>query len=379
MRFYLVLVLLGTLTGGAWAQPQAAIRVGAVVPLSGAHAPTGAVQRAALEASVQALHATGVTLELTLADSRSSPEVAAVQAAALVVEGVHALICCTTPEEAARVTPSAAAAGLPVLTLAPPPTGGDAYWLFPLSAGEDAQLERLLLEATLHPFGLMAPAGQSGDLAETLLAPARVGTARYPPDRTPLTPEALWVATREPMSVVLWDEGAGTVRAAEALRTRGYAGDVMVRAAIWEQLNALERAKLTGARSVVSPALLGYTLADTHPSKAAVSSFRRALVSVPDGLLGETALAAGAAAWDAALLLGRAAEQVLVYSLGPADANSHHGVGASRSALRDALVGLGPVTGAGGSYDFQEDGSGGLRPDSLVLAEWRSGRLRPPP
>lgn len=375
MRFYLVLVLLGALTGGAWAQT---IRVGAVLPLSGAQAPTGAVQRAALEASVRALHATGVTLELTLADSRSSSEVAAVEATALMAGGVHALVCCTTPEEAARVTPLAAA-GLPVLTLAPRPAGGDAYWLFPLSAGEDAQLERLLLEPTLHPLGLMAPAGQRGDLAGALLAPARVGAARYPPGRAPLTPEALWVATREPTSVIVWDEGAGTVRAAEALRARGYAGDVVVRAAVWEQLNALERAKLTGATSVVSPALLGYTLTDAHPSKAAVSSFRRALVSVPDGLLGETALAAGAAAWDAALLLGRAAEQVLVYSPQPTDADSQDDVEASRRALRDALVGLGPVVGAGGSYDFHEDGSGGLQPGSLVLAAWRSGRLRPIP
>lgn len=368
MRIFLSLLLF-CLAGGVQAQ---ALRLGAVLPLSGASARSGEVLVAALQSSVEALRDSGVTLELTLLDSRSDPEQAAAQTEMLLEGGAHALVCCTTPEEAARVTPLAAAAGLPLLTLTPgTATADDRYWLFSLAAGERAQLARLVLETPLHPFALMAPAGKRGDLAAELLQRARVGAARYPQGRTPLTPEALWVATREPGSVVVWDEGEGTVTAAEALTARGYGGALVVRGAVWEQLGALERAKLTGAKSVLSPAVLGYTLSDAHPSKEAVSRFRRALVTVPESALTEAALAAGASVWDAALLVGLAAEQVLTYGLELGKTET------VRGALRDALVGLGSVTGAGGSYDFDEGGESGLQPGSLVLAEWRSGRFRP--
>lgn len=333
---------------------------------------------------MQALRSAGITLELTLLDaSPESTDDVTVQATELINGGVHVLICCNTPEEAARLAPLAAAAGVPLLTfaapaapLAPSAAAGSAYWTFPLLAAETAAFEWLLLEPALQPVGLMAPVGRSGDRAEALLEPVSNGTARYPADPdAPLTPEALLLATRQPVSVVLWDEGAGTLRAAEALAARGYEGNIIVRGGVWAELDALGRAGLTGAKSIVSPAVLGYTLADTHPSKAAVSSFRRALVALPDSLLNETTLAAGAAAWDAALLIGSAAEQVLAY--GP-DAEAA-AADALRRALRDALVGLGPTTGAGGRYDFGESGAGGLDPGSLVLAVWRGGQFRPEP
>ena len=372
MKFFL---LLGWLVGFAHAQ----IQVGAILPLSGALASVGEVQEAALRASAEALEARGVVLEITLRDSRSRPDRAAARVQELLDSGVHILVCCETPEVGARVTPLAAAAGLSTLTLAPS-TAADVTWLFALAPDETAPLERLSLETPLHPFGLMAPVGRAGDLAAERLQP-KVGAARYPVARPPLTPEALQIATREPASVVVWDNGEGTVRATEALSARGYGGAVIVRADIWDDLNALERAKLTGARSVLSPAVLGYTLSDAHPSKAAVSSFRRALIVVPDGALTGAALAAGAGAWDAAQLIGSAAEQVLAYNV---VTDTEAGREAVRGALRDALVTLGPVTGAGGTYDFTEgdfsDGSSsGLQPDSLVLAEWRSGRFRPLP
>ena len=54
-----------------------------------------------------------------------------------------------------------------------------------------------------------------------------------------------------------------------------------------------------------------------------------------------------------------------------------------RSALQGALVGLGPVVGAGGSYNFSEDAAGtvggGVLADSLVLAARRGGSFWPLP
>lgn len=349
------------------------IEVGALLPLSGVHAPIGAAQRVALEASVAALRAAGITLELTLLDAPGDHE-AATGAADLIGSGVHALICCHAPAATAQLAPAAAAANVPLLGLSAlsTPVSG-AGWVFSLAAEDVAVLGRLLLEPKLYPVGLLAPFGRAGNDAEALLEPVRGGAVRYPHTELPLTPEALLLATQKPASVVLWDGGAGTVRGAEALAARGYEGDVVVRGGVWAELGALERAKLTGAKSVVSPALLGYTLADTHPSKAAASSFRRALIGLPESSLTPAALEAAARAWDAALLLGRAAEQVLAYSSGEVTAAT------LRSALRDALVGLEPTTGAGGRYDFSEGRPNGLEPGSLVLAVWRGGRFRPGP
>ncbi len=370
--------------GSVYAQQTYAVKVGAILPMSGAEASVGAAQRVALEASVAALRQDGITLELTLTDARSVDEAEAGVvglARDLVASGIHALICCNTSAEAAQLAPVAAAAGVPLLTLAPPPEPpGDATWVFSVAAHDGAALEYLLLEPALHPVGLMAPVGQAGDYAAALLEPALLepvesGAARYPEDpAAPLTPEALLLATQGPVSVVVWDGGAGTVRAAEALAARGYEGDVIVRRDVWEELGALGRAGLTGAKSVVSPALLGYTLADSHPSKRATSSFRRALVELP-GAPTAAMLELGARAWDAALLLGLATEQVLTYLSADPDA----GPDTLRSALRDALVGLGPTDGAGGRYDFGEGSSSGLEPGSLVLAVWRGGQFRPIP
>ncbi len=379
MKLFLILLSVAAL-GSVYAQQTYAVKVGAILTMSGAEASVGAAQRVALEASVAALRQDGITLELTLTDARSVDEAEAGVvglARDLVASGIHALICCNTSAEAAQLAPVAAAAGVPLLTLAPPPEPpGGATWVFSVAAHDGAALEYLLLEPALHPVGLMAPVGQAGDYAAALLEPALLepvesGAARYPEDpAAPLTPEALLLATQGPVSVVIWDGGAGTVRAAEALAARGYEGDVIVRRDVWEELGALGRAGLTGAKSVVSPALLGYTLADSHASKGATSSFRRALVELPGAPTAEM-LELGARAWDAALLLGLATEQVLTYL--DADPDT------LRSALRDALVGLGPTDGAGGRYDFSEGSPNGLEPRSLVLAVWRGGQFRPIP
>ena len=54
---------------------------------------------------------------------------------------------------------------------------------------------------------IMAPTGSAGDGAEAVLtaglAALSAGSVRYPPGRTPLTPEALTAATLEPRGVIV--------------------------------------------------------------------------------------------------------------------------------------------------------------------------------
>lgn len=373
MRFLSGVFFSLLLAGGAAAQ---GLELGAVLPLSGPSAATGQAAEAALGASVQDLLQSGIDARLRVLNSRSDPEYAALQAQELLTAGVHALVCCETAELLGRLGPLAEAANVPTFALAPPPVAG--FWLFPLQSGEPGALARLALEPALEPLAFMAPTGSAGDGAEAILAAVSAGSVRYPAGRTPLTPEALRAATLEPRSVVVWDSAAGSVEAAGALAARGFTGTTVVRAAVWDELSALERASLAGAVSALSPAVLGYTLPDAHPSKGAASSLRRTLGGLAEAQTGE-ATATAAAAWDAGQLLGAAAEQVLTYA-DPAGLADAPGL---RGALRDALVGLGPVVGAGGTYDFSESAAGtvggGVLAESLVLGARQGGGFRPPP
>ncbi len=356
------------------------LELGAVLPLTGLSATTGQAAEAALTASVQNLLRSGVDARLNILDSRGDPDRAALQARELLSAGVHALVCCETAELLRRVGPLAEAANVPTFVLIQGSVASS--WLFPLQSGDTEALARLALEPALTPLALMAPTGSAGDGAEAVLAAGLAaggaGSVRYPPGRTPLTPEALTAATLEPRGVAIWDDPAGSLEAAAALSARGFTGTTVVRAAVWDELSALGRASLTGAVSVVSPAVLGYTLPDAHPSKGTASSLRRTLGGLSAAQTGE-AVAVAAAAWDAGLLFGAAAEQVLTYTdpAGLADLQE------LRGALRDALVGLGPVGGAGGSYDFTEDAAGtvggGVLAESLVLAARQGGSFRPFP
>ena len=375
MHFFFYVFFSFCLASGAAAQE---LELGALLPLTGPAAATGQAAETALRASVQNLLRSGVDARVNVLDSRGDPEYAASQARELLRAGVHALVCCETAELLGRLGPLAEAANVPTFVLTQ--GGVTSSWLFPLGSGDTEALVRLALEPALAPLALIAPTGSAGDGAEAVLtavAAASAGSVRYPAGRTPLTPEALAAATLEPRGVAIWDSAAGSLEAAAALTARGFTGTTIVRAAVWDELSALERASLTGAVSVVSPAVLGYTLPDAHPSKGAASSLRRALGGLSAAQTGE-AVTVAAAAWDAGLLLGAAAEQVLTYA-DPADT----GTAGLRSALRGSLVGLRPVVGAGGSYDFTEDAAGtvggGVLAESLVLAARRGGGFGPLP
>ena len=406
MRFLLAFIALGfwpVSSAQPAISPPPTFKLGAVLPLSGDSAGTGQVVAAALRASAETLLGRGIDLDITVLDSQSNAVYAAAQVEKLVTAGVHALVCCETPQVAAQLAAVATTAALPVLSLTPVAStdystdnSTDAWPLASLVADDAQVLTKLALSPPGPPLALLAPADELGDRASLALREVSLGVVRYPVGRTPLTPEALQAATLEPGSIVIWDDAAGTVQAAEALSARGYTGVRVVRAEVWGELDALSRAELTGAVSVLSPAVLGYRLPDTHPAKEKVSSFRRALSGVTLSDADVDQVTTAAAAWDAVQLLGAAAEQVLTYT--DVSVNDDPDTAAAvRGALLGALGGLGPVVGAGGTYDFSGDfssdfsgnfpGSGelagdqvvGLLPDSLVFGVWRGGRFLPYP
>ena len=356
----------------AWAQSDITLRVGAVLSLTGVDAEVGRAQEAALRAWQRSAQKRGLSLEILSADDGSNPERSVERAAQFVEDGVHALLCCAQAAAQGRVLPLLENEG--VLTLSFSPLTSSAvqdYWLFSVAPDVTTQLETIVLGAGSRSdtLALMGLEGEVGDAAANLIGRSSVrlvAEERYPPEVEVLTPEALWVATRQPGAVLVWGGLEDTQVAVEALSQRGFAGRIYISPGVYAEASTLERADLRGAVTVTDPVSVVSTLPRTHPTYAETRRF----ISALSATYGAIPTMEGAYAWDALSLLQRAFEEVLAYNrLEPEN------IAATRQALRDSLVGLGPFTGAAAVYDYLEADHIGVQPDSLVTATIAQGRL----
>lgn len=362
-----------------------ALRLGLVVSQSGAAAADGRAQASAAQAFETRLNAAGGVfgqpLELVIADDASDPVRAARLAAELIEEGVDALICCTTPAASTRV--AGLAQERSVLLLAPSglavqPQGS--RWAFSLAADDAVVIRALVGDASRQGYralGLMTLDNRFGEeisarLEAQLAAGSMVlaGEARYRPDATALTPEALWVATRNPDAVVVWGLARDVELAVAGLRRRGYRGPIYARPEVLDPLaGGVDLFALEGVVFPVGATAVWPQLSPQHPSYRAAEAYDRLV----RGLYGSAAVApGGAVVYDALALLGSAYEQVVALGV------VLERVEVRRQALRDALIGLGPVAGAAGVYDLTEREASAALPSGLVLAVARSGRLEQP-
>ena len=373
----LLFILICTSVPSAAAQ---SVRIGVVLSSSGSAARLGRAQRDALSTfRTSWRNAGGVysDAEFVFVDDMSLSTRTATEVKRLAEGGVHAILCCTTDEAARAVAGVAADLGLPVLSLSTPnELARDApYWMFGVGPSDKTLLQRMVLDIAAGGGGVafMAPQNASGDAAKSaltmLLAPGSVGLieARYPVGTSVLTPEALWVAAQEPGGVIVWGDARESAVAVRGLRQRGYDGAIYLDPALLGPLEPpFNPAPFDGARVVVSPAELPQSLGEAD---ATAEETRRFLATTARFRFGAS-LPYAVRASDALLLLGEALEQTTLYGVTPGDPGF-------RQALRDALVGLGPVAGAGAVYDFSETEHGGVQAASLEIARLGSGRLEP--
>ena len=360
----------------AFAQPAQPFRVGVVVSQTGSARLDGEAQARAVTALGTRLRRVGTfaqNLEVTVRDDAGDPATALRQVRDLVENGeVHALVCCTTAAATQAVAPYVEAAGVLTLALSglPPDSGFDpGFWLFTTQPDDERLLQSVVLRqaaAGQTRFGLMTLANSYGDDAAASLArlfdpganTSLVVEQRYSPAATVLTPEALWVATRVPDTVFVWGLARDSALAYAGLRARGYEKDVVLNPALLEPESRVNTATFNGGLFPVSPAELAI-LPPTQPSYSSLQTYRRDLAAAyPAGRVPS----AGAFAYDAVALLEAAFEAAYTYGV-PLDS-----VTALRSVLRDAFVGMGPVTGATAVFDYDENDHIGVVPSSLVLA-----------
>ncbi|MEX2542807.1 MAG: ABC transporter substrate-binding protein [Trueperaceae bacterium] len=354
-RYLPVLLLLSALLQGAAAVGQEPLRIGVLLP---GRESTGSsnwnellAARAWERSSAKA--ASGVTIELSFRDGGTTPANTVTAIRELVdEEQVHGVVCCVTPASAAAV--GSFTATLPILALARPnPVGpGDDGPLI-MAAGPLAQARAMALDArsagrgvglmTLdNGYGREAAAAVVAGLLEAGLALSQAET--YPPGANVLTPEALLVAASQPGAVIVWGLPGDSATAIDALRARGYDGPIYIPWQLATEFpGGVRNQRLRGSRIAAPPSELAAVLPPEHPNAAAVQRYQRILAEAY-GVYAPTY--EGALAVDALELLVNGGELALVYGVDPAATDRF------RQALLDALIGLGPLSGAAGSYDY---------------------------
>lgn len=357
--------------------------VGVVVSATGPFADVGRPQAFAAERG--AVHhlrggVFGTPLVVEIRDDGGDPRRAESLAIELADAGAIAVVCCTTPAATARVAAAMESRATPVLALAEVDLAGR-FWAFGLVPDDRTVLTAVAVDAATQgkvSLALMALDSAFGEASvaafERALADAGrtvAGVARYPADATVLTPEGLWIASRQPGAVVVWGLPRDLPVALDGLRRRGYEGIVYARAdalpsASWARLgpagdHAIDRADpWSGVRAAVPPAAIAHRLPPDHPHAPAVSAF-------VGRVLGGDPLAASAGERvamarvdDALTWLHAAFEQVA--GIGLVDPSTS----TLRLATRDALVAAPLARLAAGAYDAVDGEARVVRWQGLV-------------
>lgn len=378
---FILLVFCVLSTAAAQSRALQSIRIGAVVSSTGAAANVGTVQSntlGALQALIRNQRGVyGVDFEIVIRDDGSLPNRAASEVQQLINDGVHAVICCSTESATRAVSPVIEEARVPTISLAHTESlsNNEGFWLFGVAPNERKYIQSMLLD--LYDQGgrslaFMALSNSYGEAAkqalEILLGPGSlhlVAEERYQPDVRVLTPEALWVASRQPSAVLVWGLASDTTTAVDALRRRGFDGTIYINPALTSPGTFLTPNTFEGVLVSASPA----QFADRVPATALTYPETRRYQQYTARYTPGAYATHGAYAWDAVLLLSAALEQTLSYGLDLTDTQR------ARYALRDSLVGMAPVTGAAAEYDYQEDDRIGVNPRSLVIARMTRGNL----
>jgi ABC-type branched-subunit amino acid transport system substrate-binding protein len=358
--------------------------VGVIVSTSGPHAEVGRAQAYAAERTAAALARDGVfgaPFEVLVRDDAGDPRRAEALASELADAGALAVVCCTTPAATARVAETLDTRMTPHLALAVSDLAGR-FWSVSLAPSDRSRLTAIAVDASGQGKASLAMMTLDSDFGvaaldafERALADAGrslAGEARYPADATVLTPEGLWIATRQPGAVVVWGLPRDLPVAVDGLRRRGYEGIVYARDAAlpapsWERL-ALAGAHAfdpddawTGVRVAVSPAALADRLPPDHPHASGVAAFVGRVLGGDPTVASSGDRATMAQIDDALVWLHAAFEQVAAIGL---DASAV----TRRLAVRDALIGAPLTRLAAGAYDAREDDPQAARWQGLVVA-----------
>jgi branched-chain amino acid transport system substrate-binding protein len=366
-RFFLfIFIFLSTV----YAQPY---KIGVILSQTGQSSQVGGMQARALDVLESQLRQSvfGRNIELVIRDDASLPTNTLREAQNLIeTENVLALVCCTLEAQSKAISDYVGMQSILTIALSDIPKNN---WLFTVKPDTQRYLQSIILQLSRKgqgSIGVMTLDNGYGDTVQNaldlLITPGGMQLAaleRYRPDVTTLTPEALWVATRQPSSILVWGLQQDTNVAYTALRKRGFEKDVILNPAL---LDGITIPTFYNDAVFPVPAVMVPTLPDTQPNY--LESFR--FVTAMSTNYGPNRVGyQGAYAYDAVMLVESALEQALTFGI-PEDDTAN-----LRFALRDALIGMPAYKGAAAVYDYSDSDNIGVDPYSLVLAKVVNGVL----
>ncbi len=323
------------------------INIGVIVSLTGEHAQQGLAYGQAIplfEAELAASKAYLTSaLKISLKDDQSDPELTQKLALDLYSEGAQVIICCQN-QEASQAVLESLAGSIPLFLLSEETQALRHVYSFKQSLQEQFRAIFLRLAALNQTkLAVMTPETVLADEVEqtvrALSVPGGIQIIelnRYGLTEA-LTPDALWVATRLPDAILLWDDDVErTISAYQALRDRGFEKNVYINPSVFERLT--DKSQLRAAFTLV-PAIFDNRLDSQHPSFAQIASYRNAY----EERYGVTDYG-GYELFDALTIISLASEQTLSYGITEASA--------LRSALQESLETLGQLSGLMGQLNM---------------------------
>lgn len=371
-----VALSLAWICGCALAAPE--IKVGVVLSLSGPGASLGIPEKNTIELLPATLG--GVPVRYTVLDDATDTVTATKQARRLVEEEKVDLIIgpSTTPTSLAALAP-AASAQTPLISLAGSgsivlPPEGPRRWAFKFAPNEPVMGAVIFdhmqsqQRKTLGTIAFDNAFGESFVHEMKLLAAARgvkmVAEERYAPGDLTVTAQVLKVMAARPDAVFIAAAGTAAALPVIELKKRGYSGQVYLQQGVANaDFLRVGGRELDGSMFPVSPVLVAEQLSANHPVRPEALAY----LALYEGKFGTGSRSLfGASAWDAYVLLDKAAGKALT--------QAKPGTAEFRTALRDALEQSRDVIGAQGVFTLSAQDHNGTDRRAQVMVRIEAGK-----
>lgn len=268
--------------------------------------------------------------------------------------------------EAKTVQLSAAPVGVP--------PGQDA-WMFRLPQGFGVMAHPIvehMKKTGVKTVGFLGYTDAYGELwlkeitAQAEKAGIKVGTVeRFARPDTSVTPQALKLVSANPDAILVVASGSGAAMPHKGLIERGYKGKIyQTHAAATPDLVRIGGKDVEGSYVVSGPAVIAEQLPDNHPSKKLAVDF----VTQYEKLMGaNTRNQFAGHAYDAAIVLEKAIPVALK--------KAKPGTQEFRTALRDAIEGMGRTLFSHGVMNWTKDDHWGYTNETGVLLKVADGKF----
>src|SRR3954466_4326526 len=351
------------------------VNVGVILSLTGPGSGLGIPMQKQLQQFPKQIG--GEKVNLIVLDDASDPGKGVSNTRRLITEDhVDVILGSTLTPVAAAMAPVAAEGK--TLQIAASPVGvppGQDEWLFRLPQGNDVMAHamfQLMKKQGVKTIGFLGYTDAYGELWLKALTPEAekngmkvVVAERFARTDTSVTPQALKVTAANPDAIVVVATGSGAAMPEKAIVERGYKGKIyQTHAAATPALVRIGGKDVEGTFVVSGPAIVAEQLPDSHPSKKAsidfVTKYEKA-----NGAGSRNQFAGHS--YDFAIVM----EKIVPVAL----KKGKPGTPEFRSALRDAMEGMGRTVFAHGVMNWTKEDHWGYTNETGVMLKVHDGKF----